>query len=254
MSATKGRYFALSPARKMIWDILDASMGIPLVSASRLMNVRDLMHARSAASPRPSWNAIFTKAYAKVAAETPELRRLFIRWPWGRLYEHPFNIGSVSVELDVAGEKIVAIAQVRCPEALDLLTLGQKIAAVKDAPEKSKAFRRMNLIARLPRFLRRFLWWTALEWSGPRRARALGTFGVTSVSFVGADVDTALTPLGNGIHYGPVDAAGNVRVHLVMDHRVIDGGTAGRALQRMETVLNSDLLAELRGLQALAVA
>ena len=43
--------------------------GIPLVSVSRMMNLVELMYARASVFPRPSWNAIFTKAHAKVAVE-----------------------------------------------------------------------------------------------------------------------------------------------------------------------------------------
>ena len=38
--------------------------------------------------PRPSWCAIFTKAYAVVAARYPELRRAYLKFPFPRLYEH----------------------------------------------------------------------------------------------------------------------------------------------------------------------
>jgi hypothetical protein len=40
---------------------------------------------------------------------------------------------------------------------------------------------------------------------------------------------------------------GRVAVRIIYDHRVMDGGTVARALQRLESVLNEDIAAELGG-------
>ena len=43
-----------------------------------------------------------------------------------------------------------------------------------------------------------------------------------------------------------MDADGSLAVRLNFDHRVFDGGVAARALSRLERVLNSAMLAELK--------
>ena len=63
-----------------------------------------------------------------------------------------------------------------------------------------------------------------------------------------------LTPLTTGLNYGVVSADGSVDVRLTYDHRVLDGGTAARALADMEAVMNGPILAELNGLHVLALA
>jgi hypothetical protein len=50
------------------------------------------------------------------------------------------------------------------------------------------------------------------------------------------------------LSYGPADLNGNVNVRLNFDHRVFDGALAGRVLTRLEEVLNSSILEELRAL------
>jgi pyruvate/2-oxoglutarate dehydrogenase complex dihydrolipoamide acyltransferase (E2) component len=254
MIAQKGHYIALSAARKTIWDLMNASQKIPLVSVMRHMNLRELMHARATAQPRPSWNSIFTKAHARVAAEVPELRRLFVRWPWGRLYEHAQNLAAIAVEADIDNEKVIVPGRVTQPEKMDLASIDRQVRDLKHDPNRSKWHRRSAILAHLPRPLRRLLWWLALDWSGPRRARTLGTFAVTSVAFAGADAVTILTPVAHVLHYGPLDTAGNIRVLIVFDHRIMDGALPARALVRLEEVLNTDILAEVRGLQLQAAA
>src|SRR5476649_2064858 len=98
MANPKGIYLPLSPARQLVWDFLEAAKKVPQATVVRHMNLLALLNARKAAQPRPSWNSIFTKGYAKVAAATPELRRLFVRWPWARLYEHPENVAAIRSE------------------------------------------------------------------------------------------------------------------------------------------------------------
>jgi hypothetical protein len=254
MSEKMVRTISLSPGRIAMVDFLEASAGIPLVSVVRQINVRELMQVRAAAQPRPSWNSIFTKAYARVATEVPELRRHFMSWPWRRLYEHPHTRAMIAVEADIDGEKVVVPAQVEQPENMDLLALDQNVIEFKHDPMKSKSFRRSLLVARLPRLARKLLWWLATGWSGYRRARTLGTFAMTSVAFAGAEAVAIVTPLPNLLHYGLVDEAGNIRVMLVFDHRIMDGVVPSRALVRMEEILQTEILHELRGLRAHAAA
>jgi hypothetical protein len=203
-------------------------------------------HARV---PRPvSWCAIFTKAYGQVAAAVPELRRAYLAFPRPRLYEHPSNIASVAVERRYQDDNAVFFAQLRGPEGQSLRDLDTHLRRFKTEPiENIGLFRRAVTVSRLPRCLRRFLWWTSLNISGPTRARRLGTFGVSSYAGLGAESLHPLSPLTTTLHYGVIRADGTVTVRITYDHRVMDGSTVARALALMEAVLNRDMVAELQG-------
>jgi hypothetical protein len=82
----------------------------------------------------------------------------------------------------------------------------------------------------------------------PRLRREMGTYGVSSAARWRTDLGTSRTPQPCLLSYGPADADGNVVVRLTFDHRVFDGAVAGRALARLEEVLNSSILEELRDL------
>ena len=101
----------------------------------------------------------------------------------------------------------------------------------------------------LPRPLRRLMWWAALNLHGPTRARFVGTFAVSSVAALGAGLLQLLSPTTCTLHFGLMDAKGNLDVRLSFDHRVLDGAPAARALTDLEGVLLNEVLAELRGMQ-----
>src|SRR5262249_10413782 len=115
-------------------------------------------------------------------------------------------------------------------------------------------FRRILRVSRLPRPLRRLLWWVGLNVSGRRRARLMGTFGVSVYSGLGASSLHPLSPLTTALHYGVIDADGAVDVRLTYDHRVLDGATVARALDDLERVLKCEILTEIRYFQAVDAA
>ncbi|MDP2296757.1 MAG: 2-oxo acid dehydrogenase subunit E2, partial [Pseudolabrys sp.] len=45
-----------------------------------------------------------------------------------------------------------------------------------------------------------------------------------------------------------IDRDGNVNVRIIYDHRVLDGATVARALARLEEILNTEIVSELRSL------
>src|SRR5947209_56580 len=98
MRTPQGRTLALSAPRRFVCDLVYFAQKVPGIPVQRVMNVAELIAARARAPRRVSWCALFTKAYARVAAVTPELRRAYLPFPRPRLYEHPFSIASVAVE------------------------------------------------------------------------------------------------------------------------------------------------------------
>ncbi len=83
--------------------------------------------------------------------------------------------------------------------------------------------------------------------SGFRRARYLGTFGVSAVAHLGSCTVHLLTPTTTGLTYGPIQRDGSLVVRLTYDHRVLDGCDAARALAEVEEALCGELLLEVRG-------
>ena len=63
-----GRNVPLSLPRRFICDLVHFAHKVPTVPVERRMELAAVVAARQAARPRPSWCALFTKAYAFVAA------------------------------------------------------------------------------------------------------------------------------------------------------------------------------------------
>ncbi len=251
MAESAGRWIPLSLPRRFVSDLVYFSKLAPLTTMQRTMRLPAVVEARQRLQPRPGWCALFTKAYSFVAAQRPPLRRAYIPWPWPHFYEHPISIASVAVERRYGDEDAVFFAHLRSPHEHALTAIEAYLERWKTAPIESIAmFRRSLQASRLPRPLRRALWRFGLYTSGYRRARRLGTFGVSATAGLGASSIDLLTPLTTALNYGVVAADGSVDVRLTYDHRVLDGGTAARALADMEDVINGAVLTELKSLSS----
>src|SRR5437879_1032975 len=113
MSEPKGRNLAISLPRRWIGDLLHFARKVPGVIVQRQFDVAALRRARLAMAPRPSWCALFTRAYALVAAAFPELRRAYLPFPWPRFYQHPRSVASVAIERLYQGERAVFFGHLR---------------------------------------------------------------------------------------------------------------------------------------------
>ena len=114
-----------------------------------------------------------------------------------------------------------------------------------------KHFRRAIRFSRLPRLLRRALWWVGLNW-GRQRANYFGTFGVSVYSALQVEALHPLSPLTTTINYGVMTNDGTVDVRIIYDHRVLNGGMVGRMLVRLEQILNSIVLKEVQAVASSA--
>ncbi len=241
----RGRVVPLSRPRKLIGDLMHFASGVPTVPVQRRMVLAPVAATRQLARERPSWTAIFAKAFALVASEFPELRRAYCKFPWPHLYEYPASVAGVTVERDYHGEKAVFTVRVKDPASMSLTELTARLRAGAETPvEEVKDFRRALRVCGLPRPLRRLLWWLGLN-IGRQRANYFGTFGVSVYSALGAESLHPLSPLTVTLNYGVIAADGAVDVRVIYDHRVLDGATVARALVRLEGVLNTAIRDEL---------
>jgi hypothetical protein len=255
MAQPSGRWIPLSLPRRFISDLVYFSKLAPLTTMQRTMHLREVVEARQQTRPRPGWCALFTKAYSFIAAARPALRQSYMPWPWPHLYEHPISIASVAVERCYGDEDAVFFTHVRNPHDQTIAAIEAHLDRCKTGPVDSiSTFRRILQTSRLPWPLRRLVWRFGLYTSGRRRAGHIGTFGVSVTSGLGASGLDLLTPLTTGLNYGVVFADGSVDVRLTYDHRVLDGGTAARALADVEAAMNGKILAELKDMATAAAA
>ncbi|MBB3390339.1 hypothetical protein FHT82_003102 [Rhizobium sp. BK275] len=224
------------------------SIGIPRVTVQRQMNIRPLLDARRTSNPRPSWTALFLKGYALLSKEIPDLRRAYIKFPRHQLYEYPASVASIAHERDYEGERIVLLSTIKAPEDRSIPELEMQIREARSRPVlEIKEFRRSLKLARAPALLRWSLMWLGLN-IGRKRARYFGTFQLSVYSGLGAESLNPLSPVTTLMNYGPIDENGSVTVRIHYDHRVMDGASIARALERFERILNGAVADEIRGL------
>ena len=214
----------------------------------RVCDLASLARLRSALPIRISWSVLFLKAYGLVAAEHSVLRRCYLKWPWPHLYEHPHSVATLVISRPLAGEDRLFWARFTSPETQSLVHLQRTLDQRYLGEPVESRFRRQILISRLPTPLRRMLWWTTLNLSGQKRAKRLGTFGLTTLAGEGAEIRRPPSPITTTLSYGPLDESGRMRVTIAYDHRVMDGLEIARALSRLEQVLLGPIAQEAQGL------
>ena len=243
----RGKVRKISMPRRLVADLMHASIGVPFVSLTRSLNVRQLVEARALAAQPPGWAAIFVKAFSVVARDEPILRTLYVRWPWPSFYELPSSIAMVAIARVEDGQDCALPQKVPAADTLPLAEIDAQIRHAKDAPIADvPAFRKVLLVTRLPLPLRRFAWLIGLNF-GRQRANFFGSFVVTSVAAYGAGELHALSPGPFILSYGVVKQDQTVDVVIRWDHRISDAALIARTLNRLEQVLNTEIAAELRG-------
>src|SRR6202048_4492284 len=242
----RGTVRKISMPRRLVADLMHASMRVPFVSLTRPLNVRQLLEARALAAQPPGWAAIFVKAFALLAKEQPVLRTLYAKWPWPSFYELPRSVAMVAIARVEDGQDCVLPQKVPAADELPLAEIDAQIRHAKDAPiGEVPAFRKILRVTRLPLPLRRLMWLIGLNF-GRQRANWFGSFGVTSVAAYGAGELHALSPGPFILSYGVVQQDQTIDVVIRWDHRITDAALVAKALIRLEKVLNTEIAAELR--------
>jgi|SRR5579884_1044468 len=249
----RGTAITLSRAKRLVLDVLYFSRGIPTVPVQKRMCITPLLEARAACGARPRWTAIFVKAYALLAREFPELRRVYVKLPLPHLFEYRSSIASVVVEREYRGELAIFTQVILNPAARSIEDLMRIVENGATMPvDEISEIRRALRVAALPFPLRRLVWWLGLNLTR-YRARFFGTFGLSVYSALKAESLHPLMPVTTLLNYGVIDAEGNVNVRIIYDHRVMNGATVARALNRLEEILNTAMVEELRALGTAAV-
>ncbi len=251
----RGRRLRLSPQRRWIGDLMAACIVTPVAGAERTLRVAAAANARRALPDPPGWNAIILKAYALVAARRPELRQSYLSLPWPQIYEHPCSVATVVVEREWRGEPAIFFDQIVAPERKPVTEISRSIRRLKHAPiESIGSCRRLIRITRLPRPIRRRIWWLSLRCSGYLHSRYFGTFAVNSITLPRTGVMQTATPITMALTHMPLEPSGRIRLYGVFDHRVLDGMSVGRALGELESAINDEIVAELQALAEASAA
>ncbi|MHC4045964.1 acyltransferase [Bradyrhizobium sp. 23AC] len=238
----------ISLPRRLICDLMRASMDVPFVSLSRSLNIRPLLEARAGAAAPAGWAATFVKAFALVARDEPILRTVYAKWPWPTFYELPNSVASVAIARVEDGEECVMPQRIAAPEAMTLAAVDAEIrrgktAPIADVPMFRKIMRATRLPLPLP--LRRLSWAIGLNF-GRQRGNWFGSFAVSSVAAYGGGELHPITPGPFIVSYGLVEPDQTIHVVIRWDHRVTDAAPIARVLTRLEQVLNTEIAAELR--------
>ncbi|TGN85175.1 acyltransferase [Bradyrhizobium yuanmingense] len=242
----RGTPKTISLRRRLICDLMHASMGVPFVSLARSLNIRPLLEARADAAAPAGWAAMFVKAFALVAKDEPILRTVYVKWPWPALYELPRSVATVAIARVDDGEECVLPQRIAGPEDLSLAAVDAEIRRGKTAPiENVPMFRKIMRATRLPLPLRRLSWAVGLN-LGRQRGNWFGSFGVSSVAAYGGGELHPITPGPYVLSYGLVEPDQTIHVVIRWDHRVTDAAPIARVLTRLEQVLNTEIAAELR--------
>ncbi len=244
----RGRAIPLSPARTLIADLSWMARRVPIGVIKCRVDLAAVIAARRAMpAPRIPFTAMTAKAFAIVARDIPELRRTYAPFPRAHLYEVGVSVASIMIERDIDGERAVIPVRVRDPASLSL----REIAALLDNARRGEVAESAHLaklmrISRLPLPLRRLLWLWGFN-SGRQRPNYFGTFGVSVLGHLGAEIVRPVSPLTSFVSYGPFDSEGRADMSIAFDHRVMDGALIVEAICEIEAVLNGPIRDELSG-------
>ena len=243
----RGTVRKISMPRRLVADLMRASIRVPFVSLARPLNVRSLTEARALAAQPPGWAAIFVKAFALVAKDEPVLRTLYAKWPWPGFYELPRSIAMVAIARVEDGQDCVLPQKVPSADELPLSEIDAQIRQAKDAPvDQVPAFRKIlagdaAAAAAAPADVA-----DRPEFRTPARQLVREFWGDLGGRLRGWRAACAEP----GAVYAQLWRRGadqTISVVIRWDHRITDAALIAKALTRLEQVLNTEIAAELRG-------
>src|SRR5262249_46608094 len=167
MGEPRNRHVPLSLSRRLACDVMHFSQKGPLVVAERRLHLAGLVAARQAARPRPSWFAVFMKAYAVVSARRAHVGRPSLALTFPRLYALARGSSRGAGRAGRWGGVSDTTLPLPAPRETSTTRPAPSPRRHKTDPvEALSYFRTQLLISRLPRPLRRLLWWLGLNLIG----------------------------------------------------------------------------------------
>jgi hypothetical protein len=185
-----------------------------------------------------------------VGKEIPELRQAYLSFPRARLYQHPVTIGTIAMHRPLENELQGQLVwpRIASPESKSLVEIQEILDQAKSAPLASIG-KDVQLLARFPAPIRHLSWWLLMHLWGRKKAKKLGTFGLSTLASQGALNRSHPLVLTSSLTYGPIDDRGQILVTVLCDHRVIDGYLASQALAQLLQVIEGPLADELMAMQ-----
>ncbi|MEO1857688.1 MAG: dihydrolipoamide acetyltransferase family protein [Rubritalea sp.] len=211
---------AASPMRMAVADAMRRSWSRPLATVGRPIVMDALLAHRSAQEPKPGLTLYVLRAFALALAEHPEAAGYLIG---GRIV-HPraFDIG-LAVQVDDG---------VMVPVVRDVDT--------KSVKELSSDYGELVELARARRLTDDHIR------GGIATVTNFGTFGLTWGTPIPLPNETLILGISAGVkkpvwsdEVGAFIPVTEAELNLTFDHRVIDGGDAGRVLNRVAELLES---------------
>ena len=243
----ESKRFLLPRSRRLSCDVVHLSSKVPLCAQDRVCRFSELSLLRSLPAVRVSWPVMFIKAFALVAREVPELRQIYLRWPFAHVYQHGQSVAALSVHREFRGEPWLFWGLFPDPTSNTLGELQWLLDRFKHGPVET-VYKKQFQLSALPVFIRRLVWWLYLNVSPPKRMRRCGTYFASTISGLGAEIQSPPSFHTCNLTYGPIDIDGRCRVTIAYDHRLMDGVLIADVLQRLEETLNGAIADELRGL------
>jgi hypothetical protein len=204
----------------------------------------EVSRARKWAQRRISWTALFTRAYGLASREIPELRQIYVSWPWPRIYQSSTCIISIAVNRTFPEGERLYFGRVHSPDLRTLELIQDDLDSFQTG-EPSRVFRSQYVAAKMPRLIRRLGWWWKMDVDYKNRARRSGTGSISALA--GQGVNNRLHPciMTSSLSFGPVETDETSLVTLQCDHRVLDGAVAARAINSLCDFLTGQVLDEL---------
>ena len=228
-------------------DILHFHRKIPTCAQDRLIRLVDLDHIRRSLDRRISWPVLFLKAYASISQRNPKLRQTWRNWPWPHIYQHAAPCGSLAVTRCFQGEDWLFWGRFRNPQSLSLESLQLTLDRFQTG-DVEHLFRRQLQWSAMIRPVRRLIWWWNLNLAGEKRSTRLGTFGLTTVSSRGVEIQHPPGVMTSVLTFGPIHSDGCSRVTVSYDHRLMDGAFVAERLEELESELSGPVREELLAL------
>ncbi len=243
-----GKIRRIGQDRAIVLDVIQCASKIPSFPVERRFDLRPIEAARQVARTRISWTAIFCRAYGLASREHPQLRQMYIAWPWARVYQSPKCVIAIAVNRKMEMGERLFFGRVPDPDSRTVLEIQQDLDRFQ-SDDPRRAFRSQWRAAKLPFMVRRLAWWWRMDVDYRNRARRVGTGSISALA--GQGVTNRLHPcmMTSSLSFGPLEDDGLCLVTLQCDHRIIDGSAAARALNCIGESISDCVLGELRELQ-----